>query len=135
MTWGNEGQTMVLPQVTTYAWDEDERMRAVSAVAFGKMIAEQKVNTEVEQVIEQLGTLSRDRASLVRQCAVHSLGKICSETVIPFLTRALQDPDLEVVATASTILDHYKTYPGPSANSSEPTLPENSALKEQNQSL
>jgi len=135
MAWGNEEKTTIIPQVEAYAWDEDERVRAGVALTFGQLIAEKTVDHEVKQALEQLGTLSCDRAPLVRQCAVQSLGKIRSEAVIPFLTRALQDRDLDVVASASAILNNYKADPGPSANSYEPTLPENSARKAQNQSL
>jgi len=135
MAWGNQKKTTIIPQVEAYVWDEDERVRAGVALTFGQLIAEKTVDDQVEQALQQLGNLSCDRAPLVRQCAVQSLGKIRSEAVIPFLTRALQDADLDVVASASAILNNYKTDPRPSATASEPTLPENSALKAQNQSL
>lgn len=135
MAWGNQKKTTIIPQVEAYAWDEDERIRAGVALTFGQLIAEKTVNEQVKQALQHLGNLSWDRAPLVRQCAVQALGQIRSETVIPFLTRALQDPDLNVVASASAILNNYKTDPGPSATASESNLPENSALKAQNQSL
>ncbi|WP_171814922.1 HEAT repeat domain-containing protein [Halothece sp. PCC 7418] len=133
-TWGKEGNTATIPQVEAFAYDDDERIRAACAVAFGEIIAQKTVNDEVKRAIEHLGVLTRDRAPLVRQCAVTALGKIRSEAVIPSLTQALQDPDLEIVATASAILQHYKTYSASPPQSSPQPLPANTTLKSQSHS-
>jgi HEAT repeat protein len=47
----------------------------------------------------------------VRQSAVESLGKIKSESVIPYLKQALRDSDPNVVKLASTALSKFKFYP------------------------
>ncbi|MDR9404241.1 MAG: HEAT repeat domain-containing protein, partial [Halothece sp. Uz-M2-17] len=122
-------------QVKTHAWHEDDEIRAASALALGQMIADKTVNHEVKQAIDCLAMLTRDRVPQVRQVAVQALGKIRSEDVIPPLTRALRDPDLEIVALASAILQNYKTYAVSSPVVSDEKQPENSALKAQNQSL
>lgn len=133
MTWGKTAQT--LPQVQTYAYDEDDRVRAGVALAYGEMIARKAVNPDGEQVLTYLGDLSRDRAPVVRKAAIQALGKLRSETVIPFLTRALQDSDLEIVALASQILQNYKTYFASTPDFSKEQKPENSALKAQRHSI
>lgn len=133
MTWGKTAQA--IPQVQTYTYDEDDRIRAGVALAYGEMIAGKALRPNLEPAFTQLENLSRDRAPLVRKAAIQALGKIRSETVIPSLTRALQDSDLEIVAIASQILQNYKTYSASTPDFSEKKPPENSALKAQRHSI
>lgn len=102
------------------------------ALTLGKLMAEQTVNAEVKQGIQWLGYLSQDTSSLVRKLALQSIGKVRSESVIPLLQSALQDPDMEVIAIASAIMQTYKGCAS-SSNSAKANLPENSALKVQKQ--
>jgi len=133
VTWGKTAQA--IPQVQTYTYDEDDRIRAGVALAYGEMIAGKTLSPNLEPAFAQLENLSRDRAPLVRKAAIQALGKLRSETVIPFLTPALQDSDLEIVALASQILQNYKTYSASTPDFSEKKLPENSALKAQRYSI
>ncbi|MFB6276908.1 MAG: HEAT repeat domain-containing protein [Halothece sp.] len=86
----------------------------------------------MEKGIQWLGTLSQDSDSWVRKQAIQSLGKVHSQAAVPFLQLALQDPDMEIVAIASAIMQTYKGYTF-SANSARENLPKNSALKAEEQ--
>lgn len=134
MAWGKEGKPAQIPQVAAYIWSADERIRAAAALTYGHLIANQPVTQEVKQALTDLETLTRDRAPLVRESAVEALGKIRSEAVIPPLTHALKDPDLNIVARATRILQNYKTYSPPAQKVSATPLPANSALKAQSPS-
>jgi len=129
-TWGNSGHCADIPQVKAYCLDEDDRVRCAVALALGRLIAGKTVNRDVEQAIHCLGTLSRDRASSVRKQAIQALGKVRSQSVVPYLQLALQDPDLEVTSLANLIMQTYKSSASGSVNSSPKPLPENSALKQ-----
>lgn len=118
-----------MPQVTSYIFEKDDRMRASVAVVLGKMIASQAPNSEVEQAIPHLETLSQDSSSRVRKLAVNALGKVKSDRVIPSLELALKDSDLEVVAIANQSLQNHKRDLDGKGKKAAKTLPANVALK------
>jgi len=130
ITAANHGDSQDIPQIQSYTLDEDARIRGMAAVVLGKLMAEKPVDAEVKKGIQWLGTLSQDSDSWVRKQAIQSLGKVGSQAAVPFLQSALQDPDLEIVAMASAIMQSYKGY-GASADSARENLPSNSALKAQ----
>jgi hypothetical protein len=108
---GKSSQVAYIPQLTEYVNHSDSRIRELVASALGNIAATQSQKAEVQRAIHLLGKLSRSPEPSVRQCAVEALGKIKSESVIPYLKQALRDSNPNVVKLASTALSKFKFYP------------------------
>lgn len=130
MAWGNRGELAMIPQVIDYHLDEDDRVRSGVALVLGKLLQGKTITREGEKAIETLGKLGRDRAPSIRKIAIQSLGKVHSDLIIPYLEQGRKDPDMEVVAAASTTLQNYKKTPISASPAHPKELPKNSALRE-----
>jgi hypothetical protein len=108
---GKSSQLAYIPKLNEYVNHSDSRIRELVASALGNIAATQSQKSEVQRAIHLLGKLSRSPEPSVRQSAVESLGKIKSESVIPYLKQALRDSNPNVVKLASTAISKFKFYP------------------------
>lgn len=108
--WGQSKNLGYLPKLIESALDSDAEIRELTATALGQICQNQGLRTEITRLIPLLGKMSQDLQASVRKSAIMSLGMIPSDQVIPFLERALHDPDHQVVQAASTAIRNYKFY-------------------------
>lgn len=108
---GKSSQVAYIPKLTEYVNHSDSRIRELVALSLGNISAIQSHKAEVQRAIHLLGKLSRSPEPSVRQSAVEALGKIKSESVIPYLKQALRDSNPNVVKLASTAISKFKFYP------------------------
>ncbi|MBD2014396.1 HEAT repeat domain-containing protein [Microcoleus sp. FACHB-53] len=108
---GKSSQVAYIPKLTEYVNHSDSRIRELVASSLGNIAAIQSQKPEVQRAIHLLGKLSRSPEPSVRQSAVEALGKIKSESVIPYLKQALRDSAPNVVKLASTAISKFKFYP------------------------
>ena len=108
---GKSSQVAYIPKLTEYVNHSDSRIRELVASSLGNIAAIQSQKAEVQRAIHLLGKLSRSPEPSVRQSAVEALGKIKSESVIPYLKQALRDSSPNVVKLASTAISKFKFYP------------------------
>lgn len=108
---GKSSQVAYIPKLTEYVNHSDSRIRELVASALGNIAVTQSQKTEVQRAIHLLGKLSRSPELSVRQSAVEALGKIKSESVIPYLKQAIRDSNPNIVKLASTAINKFKFYP------------------------
>lgn len=108
--WGDSRQLYTVPLLKKNLNSTDNRVRELTALSLGKIAESHGLRPEIQTTIPWLGKLSQDFHPAVRQQAVKSLGMIKSESVIPFLQRALYDHDAEVVKAAHESLTKFKGY-------------------------
>ena len=108
---GKSSQVAYIPKLTEYVNHSDSRIRELVASSLGNIAAIQSQKAEVQRAIHLLGKLSRSPEPSVRQSAVEALGKIKSESVIPYLKQVLRDSAPNVVKLASTAISKFKFYP------------------------
>lgn len=89
----------------------DSQIRKSVAVSLGKLAAEKRIKSNIQQTIAVLGQLSQDSDPSVRQAAAIALGESKSAKALPFLKRALRDFDSDVVKSASAAISQFKSYP------------------------
>ncbi|NER84132.1 MAG: HEAT repeat domain-containing protein, partial [Leptolyngbya sp. SIO1D8] len=72
-----------------------------------------------------LGRLACDRDAEVRLQAIRTLANVPASRSLPFLRRALRDPDPAVIEFASAAIARFKGNPQPKSPPSKPRLPKN----------
>lgn len=108
--WGQSQNLGYLPKLIESALDPDAEIRELTATALGQIAQNQGLRAEITRLIPLLGKMSQDLQASVRKSAIMSLAVIPSDQVIPFLERALHDPDHQVVQAASTAIRNFKFY-------------------------
>jgi hypothetical protein len=109
--WGKTESIAYIPQLRQQLYAPNEGVRTAVATALGQIAAHKPARFEIMQIIEYLGSLSKDPNATVRQAAIAALGQIKSEKVIPLLQQGLRDSNSAVVQTASDAIARYKAYP------------------------
>jgi HEAT repeat protein len=106
----------------SYAPQAEQRVAVVEAISEALAISSPQ---QAGRWLPLLGRLSRDPDSTVRLATVQTLAAMPGQRSLPWLRRALQDSEPDVVAAAHEAISRFKGRSRPKAKQKARRLPKN----------
>lgn len=112
LAWGQSKDLKHISKLMQYTTHSEPLVRGTAVVALGQIVRHHAVRGDVERAIPVLGKLTLDSDLKVRLYAVQALGQIRSQTVLPYLEKALHSPSGSVVKAANGAIQNLKLQYG-----------------------